>query len=108
MKTKFRRRHRTVRIENQDGRFVIHGMGQWYHHWQDPYHLLLKIPWIGFMGIVSAAYLLLNALFAVAYLAGGDCLDGAKRGDFNDAFFFSLKHSMLIRSSRSKQLRVCC
>jgi inward rectifier potassium channel len=91
MKTKFRRRHRTVRIENQDGRFVIHGMGKWYHHWQDPYHLFLTIPWIGFMGIVSAAYLLLNALFALAYLAGGDCLDGAKPGDFSDAFFFSVQ-----------------
>jgi inward rectifier potassium channel len=91
MKTKFRRRHRTVRIENQDGRFVIHGMGQWYHHWRDPYHLLLTIPWIGFVGVVSAFYLLLNALFGFAYLAGGDCLDGAKHGDFSDAFFFSVQ-----------------
>jgi inward rectifier potassium channel len=91
MKTKFRRRHRTVRIENQDGRFVIHGMGKWYHHWRDPYHLLLTIPWIGFMGIVSAVYLLLNAVFGLAYLAGGDCLDGAKPGNFGDAFFFSVQ-----------------
>jgi inward rectifier potassium channel len=66
-------------------------MGKWYHHWQDPYHLFLTIPWIGFMGIVSAAYLSLNALFALAYLAGGDCLDGAKSGDFSDAFFFSVQ-----------------
>jgi inward rectifier potassium channel len=91
MKIRFRRRYRTVRIENQDGRFVIHGMGQWYHHWRDPYHLLLTIPWIGFMGIVSGAYMLLNGLFAVAYLAGGDCLDGARPGDFSDAFFFSVQ-----------------
>jgi inward rectifier potassium channel len=91
MKTKFRRRHRTVRVEKQDGRFIIHGMGKWYHHWQDPYHLFLNIPWIGFMGIVSLFYLLLNALFAFAYLAGGDCLNGAKRGDFGDAFFFSVQ-----------------
>ncbi len=91
MKTRFRRRHRTVRIENQDGRFAIHGMGKWYHHWRDPYHLFLTVPWIGFTGIVSAAYLLLNTLFALAYLAGGDCLNGARSGNFNDAFFFSVQ-----------------
>ena len=91
MKNRFRQRHRTVRIENQDGRFVIHGMGQWYHHWRDPYHLLLTIPWIGFVGVVSGAYLLLNGLFALAYLAGGDCLHGAQPGSFNDAFFFSVQ-----------------
>ncbi len=91
MKTKFRRRHRSVRIENQDGRFVIHGMGKWYHHWQDPYHLFLTIPWIGFLGIISAAYLCLNGLFGLAYVAGGDCLDGARPGNFSDAFFFSVQ-----------------
>jgi inward rectifier potassium channel len=91
MKHKHRRRHRTVRIENKDGRFVVHGTGNWYNHWQDPYHLLLKIPWIGFVGIVSTFYLLLNTFFALAYLAGGDCLEGAKHGDFSDAFFFSVQ-----------------
>ena len=90
MKNKLRH-HRTVRIENQDGRFVIHGMGKWYHQWRDPYHLLLTVPWIGFTGIVSVAYLLLNAVFAVAFLAGGDCLDGARPGSFGDAFFFSVQ-----------------
>ena len=90
MKTRFRR-HRTVRIENQDGRLVIHGMGNWYHLWRDPYHLLLTVPWIGFVGIVSVAYLLLNTLFALAYLAGGNCLEGARPGSFSDAFFFSVQ-----------------
>jgi inward rectifier potassium channel len=89
IKTKLR--HRTVRIENKDGRFVVHGTGAWYHHWRDPYHLLLTVPWIGFMGIVSAAYLSLNTLFALAYLAGGDCLNGAQSGNFSDAFFFSVQ-----------------
>ncbi len=91
MKTRFRRRQRTVRIENQDGRLVIQGIGKWYHHWRDPYHLLLTIPWIGFVGVVSVAYLLLNTLFALAYLAGGDCLNGATPGSFGDAFFFSVQ-----------------
>ena len=91
MKLRSRLHQRTVKIENQDGRLVIQGMGKWYHHWRDPYHLLLTIPWIGFGGIVSTAYLLLNSLFALAYLAGGDCLNGAKPGSFSDAFFFSVQ-----------------
>ena len=90
MKNKLRH-YRTVRIENQDGRFTIRGMGKWYHQWRDPYHLLLTIPWVGFAGIVSMAYLLLNALFALAYLAGGDGLEGAEPGSFCDAFFFSVQ-----------------
>jgi inward rectifier potassium channel len=91
MKTKFRRHSRLIRLENQAGRFIIHGMGHWYHHWRDPYHLLLTIPWLGFVAIVSLAYLVLNTLFAVAYLAGGDCLEGARVGSFSDAFFFSVQ-----------------
>ena len=91
MKTKFRPRSRLVRLENQAGRFVIHGMGRWYHHWRDPYHLLLTIPWLGFVALVSLAYLFLNMLFALAYLAGGDCLEGARAGSFSDAFFFSVQ-----------------
>ena len=91
MKNKLRRRNRTVRIENQDGRFVVHGTGNWYNHWRDPYHLLLKVPWIGFVGIISVFYLVINICFALAYLAGGDCLAGAKHGDVSDAFFFSVQ-----------------
>jgi inward rectifier potassium channel len=89
--TKFRRSHRIVRVENNNGRLIVPGLNQWYNHWRDPYHLLLTIPWIGFLAIVSVAYLTLNALFALAYLAGGDCLNGAKPGSFSDAFFFSVQ-----------------
>jgi inward rectifier potassium channel len=88
---KFRRSQRIVRVENNNGRLIVPGLNRWYNHWRDPYHLLLTIPWIGFLAIVSAAYLTLNALFALAYLAGGDCLNGAKPGSFSDAFFFSVQ-----------------
>jgi inward rectifier potassium channel len=89
--TRFRRSQRIVRVENNNGRLIVPGLNRWYNHWRDPYHLLLTIPWIGFLAIVSAAYLTLNALFALAYLAGGDCLNGAKPGSFSDAFFFSVQ-----------------
>jgi inward rectifier potassium channel len=91
MKSRFRRHPRTIKVENKDGRFIIHGMGNWYHQWRDPYHLLLTIPWMGFAAIVSVAYLCINTLFACAYLVGGDCLEGARAGSFSDYFFFSVQ-----------------
>ena len=91
MKNRFSRSQRVVKIENQNGKFKIKGMGQWYNHWRDPYHLLLTIPWIGFAGIVTIVYLSINALFALAYLAGGDCLAGTQPGYFSHAFFFSVQ-----------------
>jgi inward rectifier potassium channel len=81
-----------IRIARQeDGKFQVEGLGSWYSYWRDPYHLMLTVPWWGFVGIVSGAYLLLNGLFAVLYLLGGDCLNGARPGSFEDAFFFSVQ-----------------
>jgi inward rectifier potassium channel len=82
---------KTLRIVNREGRFEIEGLGLWYHHWRDPYHLMLTVPWIGFGAIISGIYLLINAGFAVLYLLGGDCLNGATAGSFGDNFFFSVQ-----------------
>ncbi len=82
----------SIRISRQeDGRFHIEGLGLWHSYWRDPYHLMLTIPWIGFFTLISGAYVGLNALFALLYLAGGDCLNGARLGSFEDAFFFSVQ-----------------
>jgi inward rectifier potassium channel len=82
----------TVRIARQeDGKFQVEGLGAWYVHWRDPYHLMLTVPWWGFIGLISMAYLLLNAGFAILYLLGGDCLNGARPGSFEDTFFFSVQ-----------------
>jgi inward rectifier potassium channel len=78
------------RITQKNGRFQIEGMGKWYNYWRDPYHLLLTIPWVGFVGVVAVGYLLINVVFGLLYLLGGDCLTGARSGSFEDAFFFSV------------------
>lgn len=80
-----------IKILVQDGRFQIVGMGAWYSYWRDPYHLVLTIPWIGFFALITATYLGTNALFALVYLAGGDCIANAQPGSFLDAFFFSVQ-----------------
>lgn len=78
-------------LKFQDGKFSISGLGVWYTYWRDPYHLLLTIPWLGFLLILVGGYLVINVLFALAYLAGGDCIANATPGSFWDAFFFSVQ-----------------
>lgn len=85
------RRRRSFPIRYQDGRFRFTNPGAWYTYWRDPYHLLLTIPWWGFVGLIAAGYIGVNALFALAYLAGGDSIENAEPGSFRDAFFFSVQ-----------------
>jgi inward rectifier potassium channel len=80
-----------VPIKIQDGRFQIAGLGVWHAYWRDPYHLLLSIPWLGFLSVIAVSYLAINTLFAIAYLAGGDCIENARPGSFLDHFFFSVQ-----------------
>ena len=86
------KKHARIRLtQGDDGKFQIEGLETWYAYWRDPYHLLLTIPVWGFIPIVAIAYIFLNAIFALLYLAGGDCLAGARPGSFEDAFFFSVQ-----------------
>ena len=66
-------------------------MGAWHSYWRDPYHLLLTIPWTGFLLLICTFYITINALFALAYLIGGDCIANARPGSFLDVFFFSVQ-----------------
>jgi inward rectifier potassium channel len=79
-----------LRLAKRDGKFEIDGMGSWRSYLDDPYHLMLAIPWTGFVIVVALSYITINSLFALMYLAGGDCLEGASPGSFKDAFFFSV------------------
>jgi inward rectifier potassium channel len=56
----------------------------------DFYHALLRWSWTLTFGVVSAAWLAANALFALAYVAVGGIAHG-REGDFADAFFFSIQ-----------------
>jgi inward rectifier potassium channel len=86
-----RRRFHRVNIRIENGHFQIAGLNAWYSHWREPYHLLLTIPWLGFVAIVVFSYLAVNAIFALLYLAGGDCIANATPGSFWDHFFFSVQ-----------------
>ncbi|MBW4505695.1 MAG: ATP-sensitive inward rectifier potassium channel 10 [Scytonematopsis contorta HA4267-MV1] len=85
------RPYHSIRVAKREGKFHIEGIGNWYMYLTDPYHLILTIPWLGFFIIVSLTYILINAIFALLYLAGGNCLNNAHPGSFADAFFFSVQ-----------------
>jgi len=57
---------------------------------RDLYHWLLRVPWWGALAAIVGGYLVLNALFALVYLAVGG-VAGAAPGSFLDAFFFSVE-----------------
>ncbi|MBD1923436.1 ATP-sensitive inward rectifier potassium channel 10 [Microcoleus sp. FACHB-831] len=61
------------------------------HYWGDLYHLLLTLPWPGLLALIVLLYVSSNAIFALLYLAGGDCIQNARPGSFWDAFFFSVQ-----------------
>ncbi len=66
-------------------------LGSFPRHWSDLYHFLLTLCWPNFFIVLSLSYFIVNTLFAFAYLAGGNCLENAKPGSFQDAFFFSVQ-----------------
>lgn len=57
----------------------------------DLYHFLMVAPWTRLLLLIASVYLGLNAVFACVFLAGGDCITGARPGSFPDAFFFSVQ-----------------
>lgn len=57
----------------------------------DLYHLLLVTSWPLLLLLLFCLYIAANCLFAAAYLALGDSIQGARPGAFGDAFFFSVQ-----------------
>jgi inward rectifier potassium channel len=82
-------RHRVTRMPGS-GREIL-SIGLRNTPMRDVYHSLLTTTWLQFFGIVLAAYLGANLLFAGGYLAIGDGIEEARPGSFSDAFFFSVQ-----------------
>ncbi|MFI4934216.1 MAG: ion channel [Caulobacterales bacterium] len=73
-----------------DGRTQIVYRGGGKDSWRDAYHFLLTMPLAAFLGVLASAFIGINVLFALVYLATGG-IQGARPGDFSDAFFFSVQ-----------------
>lgn len=70
--------------------YEVHIVGGSRPGLRDAYHGMLTVPWWAAAGIVTAAWLVTNAVFAGLYLWTGG-LANARDGSFADAFFFSVQ-----------------
>ncbi len=65
--------------------------GQGARPLRDLYYFLIESPWPQLIASVAVGFVAANALFALAYLAGGGDIENARPGSFADAFFFSVQ-----------------
>ncbi len=83
-----------ARLLNRDGSFNVRRVGVGWQHLVAPYEGLLQMSWLRFLATVVVFYLLLNATFALAYIAcGADGLVGSGvegLSRFERGFYFSV------------------
>lgn len=89
-------RESKARLVNRDGSFNVQRSGLAFWQSFSPYHFMLTISWVQFFAIATATYMLVNALFGLAYLACGPnslgtAYAGLERHTFLRAFFFSVQ-----------------
>lgn len=65
--------------------------GQDSSRWTDAYHVVLTAPWWLFFLGLGAFFTAINIVFAMLYLADSNGLEHAQRGNFWDAFLFSVQ-----------------
>ena len=65
--------------------------GQHVSFFEDVYHKVLAMPWWRFFLYVAAAWVGINVLFATLYAAAPGSVAGARPGDLEDAFYFSVQ-----------------
>lgn len=80
-----------LRLLNRDGSFNVRRRAGRPWRRLSSYVGLLTTPWKWFFAFLALAYFLLNAAFALLYLAcGPEALSGTTHGQFAGAFFFSV------------------
>ena len=84
------------RLLNRDGSFNVERKGLRFWSSFSAYHAMLTMPWAQFFAIAALLYLVVNALFASAYLACGpgslgSNTAGMEHHTYLRAFFFSVQ-----------------
>ncbi|MGO8997660.1 MAG: ion channel [Polyangiaceae bacterium] len=83
---------RGVRLPRHAGApFKVDIRGQDARWYDDVYHRLLVVPWWQFFGLIALVFLIANAIFGGVFLLEDGAIGGARRGSFEDAFFFSVQ-----------------
>ena len=84
-----RRRDRPMKL--QLGAYELRKHGAPRVDWRDPYHLAVGLSWPGFVALLAALDLTINAVFALLYTAVPGCLSLPSSAGFVGAFFFSVE-----------------
>jgi len=77
-----------IRVLN--GRLSYVRRGQRDLPWRDLYHFVLLASWPVFLSSAAVVYVVLNIVFALLFLAGGDCFNGTDGGSFVEALSMSV------------------
>jgi inward rectifier potassium channel len=70
---------------------AIRTSGQQVPLFEDLYHKVLSMPWWRFFAYTAGAWVGINLIFAVVYAAAPGSVSGARPGDLEDAFYFSVQ-----------------
>jgi inward rectifier potassium channel len=84
-------RSESSRFMRSDGSVALRRVGLSRPMLRDLYHWLRTTSWPRTFLTISTAWLGSNVLFALLFLAGGECISNARPGHFGDAFFFSVQ-----------------
>jgi inward rectifier potassium channel len=84
-------RPRGLRLPARKALFQLEIRGRDTRWYDDIYHRLLVVPWWQFFGLISLVFLFANAVFGGAFMLVPGSIGGARRGSFEDAFFFSVQ-----------------
>jgi inward rectifier potassium channel len=57
----------------------------------DFYHTLMRASWPATFGVILGAFVGINVLYALVYVAIGSGVEGVRPGNFEDCFFFSVQ-----------------
>eukprot|EP00761_Pharyngomonas_kirbyi_P004611 gb/GECH01004616.1/.p1 GENE.gb/GECH01004616.1/~~gb/GECH01004616.1/.p1 ORF type:complete len:539 (+),score=93.16 gb/GECH01004616.1/:1-1617(+) len=88
-------RNRCRLISRPWGKFNVvrkHAASVWSRRLlRDFYHTLLDLPFWQMMTFLSLIFLMINVIFALLFMAGGDCVEEVDHRSFSDNFFFSVQ-----------------
>lgn len=79
------------RVSVRSGQFEIVKLNTARWEGRDIYHSMLTLSWPQFIAFLLGAYVLINTVFALLYLLGGECIAEMPRSSFASAFFFSVE-----------------
>jgi inward rectifier potassium channel len=69
----------------------IHTRGQSVSLFEDLYHKVLAMPWWRFFGYTAIVWVGINGVFALLYSVAPGSVSGARDGNLEDAFYFSVQ-----------------